>query len=217
MRLARRHVATGTLLGLVLLLGVVVSPNSVREQLQSMLWEPWFPLALVGLYVLRPVLAWPISALSILVGFRYGLAVGFPVAMAGVVFTSLLPYGLARVYQPDSGLLGTAATGSRQFFGTTGHLRGVIAARLAPTPAEVISVAAGVGRVSLPAFVIGTVIGEIPWTAAAVFAGYSMRSLTLSANFDIRLAVAGAIAGGLLVAGPVYRHVRDGDSRIAGL
>ncbi len=217
MRLARRHVATGTLLGLVLILGVVISPTAVREQLQSMLWEPWFPLALVGLYVVRPVLAWPISALSILVGFRYGLAVGFPIAMAGVVFTSLLPYGVSRVYQPDSGLLGSAATGSRQFFGTTGDLRGVIAARLAPTPAEVISIAAGVGRVSLPAFVLGTVLGEIPWTAAAVFAGFSMRSLTLSTGFDIRLAVAGALAGGLLIAGPVYRHIRGSDSRAAGL
>ena len=216
MRLARRHVAAGALLGLVLVVGVLVSPQSVRGWLLELLWEPWFPVVLVGLYVVRPLVAWPISALSILVGYRYGLVVGFPIAMGGVVFTSLLPYAVARVYRPDSGLLGVAADGSERFFGTTGDVRGVIAARLAPTPAEVISVAAGVGRVSVPAFVLGTTIGELPWTAAAVFAGYTMRSLSFASGYDPRLALAGAIAGGLLVAGPVYRMVKERRSPIGG-
>lgn len=205
---ARRHVAAGAFLGLLILVGILVSPRSVRGWLLGLLWEPWFPFVLVGLYILRPIVAWPISALSILVGYRYGLVIGFPIAMAGVVFTSLLPYAVARLYRPDSGLLGVAADGSERFFGTTGDIRGVIAARLAPTPAEVISVAAGVGRVSVPAFVLGTTIGELPWTGAAVFAGYTMRSLSFASGFDLRLAIAGAIAGGLLVAGPVYRLVK---------
>jgi uncharacterized membrane protein YdjX (TVP38/TMEM64 family) len=203
----RRHVAAGATVGALLVLGVVLSPGAAIERLRSVLYSPWFPAVLVGLYLLRPLLAWPITALSVLVGYRYGLAVGVPLALAGAVATSLLPYAVARYAGSDDGLLGWAKSGSERFFAATGDLRGVIAARLAPTPAEVISVAAGIGRVSVPAFVVGAAVGELPWTIAAVFAGHSMRRLSISGveSVDPVLVVGCGLAAVLLLSGPVYR------------
>jgi len=219
MRLSRRHVAAGATVGALLALGVVLSPAAAIDRLRSVVLGPWFPVVLVGLYLVRPLIAWPITALSVLVGYRYGLVVGLPVALAGAVLTSLLPYGAARCLDTDAGLLARARTGSERFFAATGDLRGVTAARLAPTPAEVVSVGAGMGRVSLPAFVVGTVVGELPWTIAAVVAGRSMRELSLSGveTADPVLVGGGIAAAVVLLAGPAYRLVRERRGRRASV
>ena len=190
----RRHAAAGAVAGALLALGVALSPTAAIDRLRSLLSSPWFPLVLAGLYLLRPLLAWPITALSVLVGYRYGLVVGVPLALLGAVLTSLIPYAVARYVDTGAGWIGRAEAGSERFFTAAGDLRGVTAARLAPTPAEVISVGAGMARVSLPAFVVGTAVGELPWTVAAVLAGASMHRL-----------VGGLVAAAVLLAAPAYR------------
>jgi uncharacterized membrane protein YdjX (TVP38/TMEM64 family) len=207
MRIARRHVATGAAVGALVAVGLLFSPAAAIDRLRSVVLSPWFPVVLAGLYLVRPLLVWPITALSVLVGYRYGLVVGVPVALAGGVLTSLLPYAAARYFDTGAGLVARARSGSERFFGAAGDLRGVTAARLAPTPAEVVSVAAGMARVSLPAFVVGTVVGELPWTIAAVVAGQSMRELSLSGaeTADPVLVGGGIVAALVLLAAPAYR------------
>lgn len=209
MVLTRRQVAAGLLVAGLLALGVLVSPGAAVGQLRSVLFSPWFPVVLAGLYLLRPLLAWPITALSVLVGYRYGVAVGLPLALAGAVATSLLPYAFARYYRDRPGPLGLAVDGSERFFGATGGLRGVVAVRLAPTPAEPVSLAAGAGGVSVSAFVAGTAIGEVPWTVAAVVAGHSLSALSLEGVAAVSpwLLIAGLAGAALLLAGPAYRWV----------
>lgn len=209
MRPSRRGLLTATVATLLVALGLLLSPTAVVDRLGSLLSSPWFPLVLVGLYLVRPALAWPITALSVLVGYRYGLALGLPIALLGAVGTSLLPYAAARYLRTDAGWIGRAAEGSERFFSATGDLRGVTAARLAPTPAEAISAAAGVARVPVAAFVAGTLVGELPWTVAAVLAGHSMRRLSLAdATPGLPLVVGLAVVAALVLAGPAYRFAR---------
>lgn len=208
-RLHRGLLATAAI-GALVALGLLLSPATVAERSRGLLYSPWFPLLLVGLYLVRPALAWPITAISVLVGFRYGFVVGLPVALVGAVGTSLLPYAAARCLRPESGWAGRATDGSERFFRAAGDARGVAAARLAPTPAEAISAAAGVARVPVVAFVAGTLVGELPWTVAAVLAGASMGELgTGGPVVDPRLVLAGLVAAALVLAGPAYRVVRD--------
>ena len=196
-------------LGVTVAVGLLLSPASAIGRLLGLLASPWFPLLLLGLYLVRPLLAWPITAISLLVGYRYGLAVGLPVALAGVVLTSLLPYAAARRARSSEGVLGRLTAGSDRYFGATGDLRGVIAARLAPTPAEPVSAAAGIAAVPIRAFVLGTLVGELPWTLAAVLAGDSMRTFSPSGRIvDPRLVIAGLLAATLVLARPTYRLLR---------
>lgn len=210
MSVTRRRLAFGAILLLLLALALRFRPATVFQEIRGVLYSPWFPLVLGGLYAVRPFLGWPITALSALVGFRFGLAIGLPIALLGVVLTSLIPY-LAGDRLAFDGRIGQwFAGGSRGYFRTAGDLRGMIAARLAPTPAEAISAAAGFGGVPLRPFVLGTLIGELPWTIAAVTVGHSLNHFSMNAvDLDWRLLVVGGLAGGLLLAGPLYRMASD--------
>jgi uncharacterized membrane protein YdjX (TVP38/TMEM64 family) len=204
----RRGLAGAAVAALVLA-GLALSPGSLLESLGSAAASPWFPVVLVGLYLARPFLAWPITALSVLVGVRYGLVAGVPLALTGAVATSLIPYAAARRFRPREGLLGRLADRSEGYFERTGDLRGVVAARLAPTPAEAISAGAGAANVRLGAFVLGTAVGELPWTIAAVLAGASVGQVATGTAVDPRLVAGGALAGAALLAGPAYRYARE--------
>jgi len=199
------------LLGLAALvaLALAVSPGDVLGRVRGLVASPWFPLVLVALYAVRPFLAWPITVLSALVGYRYGVLVGVPVALCGAVATSLLPYYAARAL-PEWPLLARLRGGSARYFERAGGVRGVAAARLVPTPAEAVSGAAGAGGVSAPAFVLGTLVGELPWTVAAVALGAGLDRFAVSAVHVDPVLVAGIVAVGVLaLVGPAYAWWRE--------
>jgi uncharacterized membrane protein YdjX (TVP38/TMEM64 family) len=208
MRVTRRTIGFGIAALALLSVALVARPGTVLTQLHAALASPWFPFVLLGLYGVRPFLGWPITVLSALVGFRYGMVVGIPVALLGAALTSLVPYWGGRL-APESGrFLGRFTGGSRAYFQRAGGLRGVVAARLAPLPAEPVSAAAGAGNVSLPAFVLGTVIGELPWTLAAVSIGHSMATFTLDGVQPDWWVVAFALGiAFLLLVRPFYRAI----------
>lgn len=214
MRVTRRRAAAGVALLALLAAAVALSPAAAVDRLRWALHSPWFPVVLVGLYAVRPLVAWPITLLSALVGYRYGVAVGVPVALVGAVATSLLPYAVGRRYGPSAtGIAGRLADGSARFFGSVGGLRGVVAARLVPTPAEAISAAAGAGGVRLRAFVVGTAVGELPWTVAAVGVGASLGQFAVSPlGPDPALVAGSALLAALVLAGPLYRWSRGAEA-----
>ncbi|MFB6094208.1 MAG: TVP38/TMEM64 family protein [Halanaeroarchaeum sp.] len=210
MRVSRRRTALGLAALGVLVVALLLRPSAVITHLRAALASPWFPVVLVGLYGLRPLLGWPITLLSALVGFRYGLIVGVPIALAGAVLTSLLPYGAGRLAPETGRYWGRVVTGSRAFFDRTGGTRGVLGARLLPLPAEPVSAAAGTGGVSVGAFVLGTLVGELPWTIAAVWVGHSMATFALSGvGLDWRVLLLGAVVAAIVLAGPVYGAARE--------
>jgi len=201
-----RRYAAGAALAAVLVLAVAARPADALGALRATLESPWFPLLLVGLYVARPLLGWPISLLSALVGFNYGLVVGVPVALAGALLTSLPAYAAGSYAPADGRLLGRFTDGSRRFFAATGDVRGLVAARLAPTPAEPVSAAAGAGDVKLRSFAAGTLLGELPWVVATVAVGSGLDAFTVTATSVNPVLLAGGALVAVVILSPVaYR------------
>ena len=188
--------------------GVLVSPEAVLRRLGSVADDPVrFAVLLAALHLVRPFLAWPVTLLAVVVGYGYGVALGLPVAIAGTVCTSTIPYLFARYLRGGGGLLGWLGDSGRALFDATGSTRGVVSARLMPIPSDVASYAAGVSGVALRPFVVGTAVGELPWMTVAVLAGDSMATLSAAGLEAIgpQLIVAAALAAVLLLAGPLYR------------
>lgn len=197
---------------------MLTSPDTAIAALQDLADRPFlFGAVLVGLSVVRAFLGWPTVALSAVVGFGYGIA-GLPVALCGVVITSAPPFYAARWFTTESSpdgpsVLERLGESGDRYLGATGDVRGITAARLAPIPADVVSAAAGLSTVGFGVYAVGTLLGEIPWTIAAVFIGSSARNLTVSGldELSLPLAIGTGLAALVLLAGPIYNAVKRDD------
>lgn len=204
----RRRVALLLILSVALAAAALTSPARALAALREVVRSPWFPALLVGVYLVRPLLGWPISLVSVLVGYRYGVLPGFPVALAGAVFTTVPAYVVASRTAFDSGWLGRFSDGGERYFDAVGDFRGLLAARMTPTPAEAVSGAAGLADVPPSTFLAATLLGEVPYTVAAVLAGASLDALAaegLRAASDPLVAVACLACAFAMVAPPAYR------------
>lgn len=213
-----------------------MSPEAVAARLERLASDPLlFGLAVFVLYLVRPLLAWPPTACAVAVGYGYGVY-GIPLALAGAAFTALGPFyatrwtlgagsdpgagdgtGAANVDGSPDGIggwitvsAGEAREAGERYFKAAGDVRGMTAARLAPIPADVTTCGAAACGVSVGTMVVGTLVGEIPWTVAAVLVGASAGKVVGGiGEVGLPLTVATAIGAALLLAGPAYRHLRD--------
>lgn len=208
MRRRLRLVAGFTLFFVVAGAAVVISPRWVVSRLSWLAADPVrFVVGLLVLTLVRPLLAWPTMLLAVVVGYAWGLA-GLPVAVALVTLTSVPPYVVAR-RSADGGRVSRMG---EQAVDVAGDFRSVAASRLFPAPSDLVSIAAGVSGVRSRGFVAGTAVGELPWAFAGVVAGRSIETVLeegLGAVVDPMLVLAALVAGCLLVARPVYRHLRE--------
>ena len=203
---------TGVVVALFVAGGLLLSPDAVVQRIGALLDSPYFPLVLLGLYLVRSLIAWPITALAVLVGFEYGLPLGIPIALAGAVVSTYVPYALTRYTDFESRLLERTEEMADRFFDATGDLRGVVTARVAPVPAQTTSVAAGAAPVRTRDYLLGTAIGEIPWAVAAVTIGTSLHRLTMEeVSFNPWLIVGTVLATAVLLAGPAYKFLNGDD------
>lgn len=217
-----RRLVAGAVVALVAVVAVAASPGPVLDRLTALAADPLpFALAVAGLYLVRPLFAWPTALCSVAVGYGLGLA-GLPLAMAGVVATAVVPFYATRWAVAGDGeaegiprFLAAPAGRARElgerFFAATGEVRGVTAAKLSPIPADVATCAAAASGVSLPAFVAGTLLGELPWTVAAVLVGASAGTIATDGlgAVSLKLGVAAGLGAALLLAGPAYRLLSD--------
>ncbi|MCU4751518.1 VTT domain-containing protein [Halobacteria archaeon AArc-curdl1] len=241
-RVGSVRVVLGTLLvGLVLLGALVVSPTATVAAFDGIVTDPTtFALLVIGLYVVRPLFAWPTTPLAVVVGYGYGLTQGVPIALLGVAFTVLPTFGVARWLlerdataqsaelsdESGSTVEATAITGRFDtflershdvvtgYYENAGPVRGVIASRLAPIPSDIATCAAAASGVSSRQLVAGTVIGELPWTIAAVALGASAASLTgamaqgTSGEYGLVVALFCTATAGMLLGPTLYRALR---------
>jgi uncharacterized membrane protein YdjX (TVP38/TMEM64 family) len=137
----RRQVASLAVLALCLgTAALVFSPSAVIDSLTHLSDHPLVLLAvLTVLYLARPFLMWPVSVLSVTVGFVLGVTYGVPVALAGTLLSNTVVFLVARHARTEDGPLGLASRSGDRYVSLTGEFRGVVAARLAPLPADVVS------------------------------------------------------------------------------
>jgi len=206
----RRTLQVLPLLGLVFAVGVywLYSPATVFEGLDERGWM----LVAVGVtlfYLIRPFVLWPISLASVFLGYLVGFPGAVPFALAGTLVTCFPPFLLANHFQEINGYVSQISATGESVVTALGELRGMVAARLSPAPADSVSLGAGLAGVSSWNFAVGTLVGELPWAVFYVTIGHSLRNFSSDSirTVDMEfLLVVSAIAA-LLLARPVYRFV----------
>lgn len=210
----RRQLAgSAGLVAIAAIAATLYSPQQLVSGLEGLAARPaLFVFALVVVYLVRPFLLWPVSAIALVLGYLYDPAIAFPVAILGAGLTAMPPYLLGRYANTDVGLFRHVSNSGEWVVSTVGATRGVIAGRLSPVPGDAVSYGAGMTGVSLRPFLAGTMVGEIPWALAAILAGASMRTLSLSEfTVDPMLVVALALFAILLLSRPLYHWFSDTD------
>ncbi|WP_343773808.1 TVP38/TMEM64 family protein [Natronoarchaeum mannanilyticum] len=215
----RRSLAGVGLLAVVVAVALTLSPDAAIGAVDAAADDPATFLAVVAaLYLVRPLALWPPTLVAVVVGYGLGIAAGVPVALAGAVLTSVPTYAAARWVGAgnDCAPVERLASVGGGYFGSAGDLRGVVAARLAPIPADAVSCAAGLSAVPLRAFALGVLVGELPWTVAAVVVGSSLSTITARGlgGVGLPLTVATTAAAAFLLAGPAYTHFTEEDTAV---
>lgn len=207
----RQLAGVGFVVAIAAIAATAVSPSALLSHTEALLARPVLLVGIVvTVYLVRPLLAWPISTLSILLGYLFG-PVAVPFALAGAVVTSLPAYCLARYLGHDAGLFGRIGQVGENVRRTAGDLRGITAVRVAPLPTDPVSYAAGVAGVPIRPYVIGTALGETPWVIAAVLLGASMNQLVRTGLSTSPLVIATTVvlALFLLLSRPAYNRLTE--------
>ncbi len=155
----------------------------LRNVLDALQDDPWAPLFLFLIYLVRPLFLLPVSLLTVAVGLLFGAFWGTVYALFAALLTAAVAYWLGRFF--GRGLPATAQAGwlgrLKQYPFET-----VLLCRFLAVPGDLVNYAAGYLKIGFAAFMGATAIGGSPGLLVGVLAGASLTSLTeRSAGFSL--------------------------------
>lgn len=206
----RSRVTLSLAVGGVAVAAVAVSPDRVVGLVRPSAWSPVTALTvLLGLYLVRPLFVWPVSPFSVLAGYLFGVPAGILVALVGTLLSSVVPFLVAARVLPGVGWVDRVSAAGQLATDAAGPLRATTAARLSPAPSDGVTYLAAAAGVPLPAFALGTALGELPWVVGYVFVGHTLQRFSMAAvpAVDPAWLVVATLGALALVAGPLYRAV----------
>jgi uncharacterized membrane protein YdjX (TVP38/TMEM64 family) len=149
---------------------------SLAEFVQG--FGPWAPLAFAALYIISSPIPFLAPLLSAVAGILFGTILGTLYTIAIAALSALVPFTLARRLGREwveSKLKGRRLDEIYQQSGGQQGFWFVLLLRAVPIlPWEVQNYAAGLTKVSIPTFVLATMLGIIPGSFSLVFLGASV-------------------------------------------
>jgi uncharacterized membrane protein YdjX (TVP38/TMEM64 family) len=137
----------------------------------------WGVLAYVGAYLVRPLLLFPASVITVVGGWLFGPVVGVLVVVVAANLSAAFAYGIGR-------LLGGAPPADAETVVRRWGLRmrersfeTVLVMRLVFLPYDLVNVVAGGLRIRFVPFLAATALGSLPGTISFVLLGASIDDL----------------------------------------
>jgi uncharacterized membrane protein YdjX (TVP38/TMEM64 family) len=173
------------------------------------------PLVYMGLYILRPLIFFPASILTVAGGFFFGALGGTIYSVVAGNLAALLAYLVGRYF--GRGLLvDDTATGLMQRYARrlrSNSLEAVLLMRFLLLPFDFVSYLAGFLRINWKAYLLGTLVGTFPALFSLVLIGVSGDVDLQSGKFSINpwtLLASGLL---MLVSIGVSRYFRKREDR----
>jgi len=152
----------------------------------------WGPLVTWCVFVVGGLLFFPVTALIVYAAIVHGPWVGFATALAGVLGSATLTYGLGAALgrQRVRRLAGPRLNRISRRLARRGILA-VLAVRILPVaPFTLINVVAGASHVGFRDYLIGTVLGVLPGIVAMTVLGDRLWSFVTEPTLESSLALA---------------------------
>ncbi|MCB0077470.1 MAG: TVP38/TMEM64 family protein [Anaerolineales bacterium] len=176
----------------------------------------WGPLIYIVIYLLRPLIFFPATVLTILGGYTFGLVWGIVLTVIGSNGSALIAYWIGKLIGGDL-LSGKEAQALLDRY--TRRLRensfeSVLIMRFLFLPYDLVNYLCGFLRIDPKAFLLATALGSIPGTISFVLAGASISGDLSAGNFslDPRSLVASAIIFVVSIAISRLARRREADS-----
>ena len=145
----------------------------------------WGIFAYIGVYLVRPLVLFPASVLTVMGGVLFGLWLGVAVVVVAANMSALVAYGVGRLLAsvPDA----TATDGASgddddlSFVARWGgrlrehSFETVFVMRLLFLPYDLVNYVCGVLRVTWTSFLLATALGSLPGTVSFVLLGASLE------------------------------------------
>ncbi len=173
----------------------------------------WGPLLYIGVYVLRPLILFPSTVLTVLGGFVFGPVAGVLYTIVASNLSSSLAYLVGRFFGqgllPEGGGDGWIARYATRM--RANSFETVLIMRFIFLPYDLVTYLAGLLRIRFVPFILATALGSIPGTCAFVGFGASIERFdgSLPALDPVTLAVSAVIFGVSLVLARLFRK-REG-------
>jgi uncharacterized membrane protein YdjX (TVP38/TMEM64 family) len=136
------------------------------------------PLVFIVLYMLRPLLFFPATIITLLGGFLFGPILGVVYVILGSNSSAMLAYGIGRYFGQD--ILDEEGGGIIQGYAQAmrhNSFETVLIMRLIFLPYDLVHYVAGFLKIDWRAFLLATIIGSVPGTISFVLFGASFGTL----------------------------------------
>lgn len=140
----------------------------------------WGVFAFVLVYLLRPIVLFPASVLTLVGGILFGAAIGVPVVIFAASGSAMVAYGVGRLLGRPPGERG-ATTDDASLTRRWAHrmrehsFETVLIMRLVFLPFDVVNYLGGMLRLRWLPFLLATAIGSFPGTVSFVLLGASLE------------------------------------------
>lgn len=165
------------------------------NQLAEVLTGTWYgPLLYIVIYLLRPLILFPASLLTILAGSIFGLAFGFLWGLIAGTLSAAIPYAVGRWFSsesPEEAAEDADGNVLKRFIGLMRRnpFQTVLTMRLLYLPYDAVSVIAGNLRIPFLTFALATAVGNLGGTLSFVGIGASIEGDITTGQISVNPAV----------------------------
>jgi len=180
-------------------------PTAVQMRDWATSVGPWFPLAFLGAHIVITVLPFPRTAFTLAAGLLFGPVLGIAIAVTASTLSALIAMIGVRAlgWQLHSLLRHPGVEALDERLRSRGW-PAVLSLRLIPAvPFSVLNYAAGASAVRVLPYLLATMVGLLPGTAAVVVLGDAMTG-----NINPLLALVSLCTGGIGISGLIYERRR---------
>lgn len=202
-QVSRTRIALTVAAAVILVAIAVLVPLPTALQLRD--WAtslgPWFPLAFLAAHIVVTVFPFPRTAFTLAAGLLFGPALGVVIAVVASALSAVIALLLVRALGWQlSGLVSHPAVESVDSRLRARGWPAIFSLRMIPAvPFSVLNYAAGASAVRVTPYLLATLAGLIPGTAAVVFLGDA-----LTGNISPLLVLVSLCTAGVGVAGLAY-------------
>lgn len=192
----------------------------LTRQLAALLTETWYgPLIYIVIYLVRPLILFPASLLTILAGNVYGLFWGMFWGLLAGTASAVVPYAVGRWFSndnPENIEEDQDPTLIRRLVNLMKRnpFQSILTMRLIYLPYDTVSLIAGAVGIKFISFFLATLIGNIFGTFAFVGIGASVEGDITAGEFELNPVILIATAIVWVVSIGISRYLKARQNRL---